>query len=98
MTTSRVRVPSSVSAEAGRREGFLGRLSPSPSGATGHALRPAVVPLLTGFRRRTAGPRESNWRRARAAEAMHSEEDRMRLLAALLVLATLLLWMLFLQG
>ncbi len=38
------------------------------------------------------------FRHARAADAVHSEEDRMRLAAALLVLATLLLWMLFLQG
>ena len=52
------------------------------------------VRLLRGASR--AG--ETPWRHARAAEASHSEEDRMRLVAALLALATLLVWMLFLQS
>ncbi len=98
MTASRVHQPSSVSPEIEARAGWLDRLSQSTSGGNGHTLRPAVVPGPTGFPRRTAAPRQSNWRHARAAEVWHSEEDRMRLVAALLALATLLLWMLFLQG
>jgi len=57
-----------------------------------------VVSSFAGLRHRTARERESAWRHARAARALHSEENRMRLVAALLVLATLLLWMLFRQG
>jgi len=49
-------------------------------------------------RRRASRAGEVPWRHARAAEALHSEEDRMRLVAALLVLATLLVWILFLQA
>jgi hypothetical protein len=37
-------------------------------------------------------------RRPRAADDWASAEDRMRLVAALLVLGTLLVWILFLQG
>ncbi len=61
-------------------------------------FRPAVVPVRSALRRRPGPPRDGLWRQALAAEALHLEEDRMRLVAALLVLATLLLWMLFLQG
>jgi hypothetical protein len=96
MTGSHVRVSSSVAVEAERRERPLDRPNRSTSGM-GHSPRPAVVHVATGFGR-SAGGRESTWRHARAVEALHSEEDRMRLVAALLVLATLLLWMLFLQG
>ncbi len=98
MTTSHVRLPSSISPETAPRDGLLDRLTRSPSGGAGHSFRPPMVPVPTGLRRRTAGARDGPYRHARAAEALHSEEDRMRLVAALLVLATLLLWILFLQG
>jgi hypothetical protein len=98
MTASRVHLPSSVSPGTEARAGWLHRLNGSTAGGNGHTLRPPVVPGPPGFPRRTAGARASNWRHARAAEAWHCEEDWMRLFAALLVLATLLLWMLFLQG
>ncbi len=98
MTASGVHLPSSVSPETEARAGWFDRLNRSTSGGNGHTPRPAVLPGPTGFPRRAAGARESNWSHARAAEALHSEEDRMRLVAALLVLATLLLWILFLQG
>ena len=70
----------------------------STSVGTRHALRPAVLSSFADLRHRTAGERESTWRHPRAARALHSGENRMRLVAALLGLATLLLWMLFRQG
>jgi len=98
MTASHVRLPSSISAEIEPREGLLHRLDRATSGGTGHFLQPAVVPVATAFRRRTAGGTAGTGRHARAADAFASEEDRMRLVAALLVLCTLLVWILFLQG
>jgi hypothetical protein len=92
-------VRSSISPQTESRVGLRGQLGRSASDDTARDSRPpAVVPVLAGPRGRTAGARESTWRHVRAAQARHSEEDRMRLVAALLVLATLLLWILFLQG
>jgi len=64
--------------------------------AAGPCPRPAAQTVAE--RRGHAGGREGAPRHSRVPDALHSEEDRMRLAAALLVLATLVLWMLFLQG
>jgi hypothetical protein len=96
MTGSHVRLSSSIAPEAARPETTLDRVRSTPGG-TGRSLRTAVAPLAVGLRR-AAGGGDAAWRHARAADAWHSEEDRMRLFAALLVLATLLVWILFLQG
>jgi len=57
------------------------------------------IPVSPAFRRRLApagavSTRHDGWGAARRA----AEEDRLRLVAALLVLGALLVWILFLQG
>jgi hypothetical protein len=69
---------------------------PSSGGGTAPSSRLAAAHAGPASGRGIGG-REGTWRHARA-QALHSEEDRMRLVAALLVLATLLLWMLLLQA
>ena len=64
--------------------------------AAGPSPRPAA--MIVAARRAHPGARDGASHHFRVADALHSEEDRMRLAAALLVLATLVLWMLFLQG
>ncbi|HSD29175.1 MAG TPA: hypothetical protein VLL75_17875 [Vicinamibacteria bacterium] len=67
---------------------------------TAHSLRTAVVPVGTVFRRRAGAARAGSSRHGRewAADERAAEDDRLRLVAALLVIATLLVWILFLQG
>jgi len=98
MTTSHVHL--SISPEILPRQRLLDHLERAASGATGHALQPAVVPVASGLRHRTAPTRDAWSRRGRAPSLADRawEEDRMRLVAALLVLGTLLVWILFLQG
>ncbi len=56
-----------------------------------------LVPVASVLPRRATEARDGRVRRPRAADTLASE-DRMRLVAALLVLGTLLVWILVLQG
>jgi hypothetical protein len=96
MTATQARLPA-ISSELEPRRGLVDRLSRAAARSTA-AFPPEVVRVQCALPRRPVPPRDTAWRRARAAEALHLEDDRMRLLAALLFLATLLLWVLFLQG
>lgn len=100
MTASHVRPASAISSEIESREGLLDRLHRAASSGSGHSLRTAVVPVGTAFRRGAGAARDGSTRYGRewAVDKRAAEDDRMRLVAALLVLGTLLVWILFLQG
>jgi len=81
--------PSAISSGVDPRERLLDRRSQATPGGAEHSLQPAVVPAASAVRFEARGV---------APDEAAAEEDRMRLLAALLALGALLIWIVFLAG